>query len=408
MEKLFPTQQRTAEVILRKIEEASSPKVLFLEGLSGMGKDYVNSSIKDRLKSIGGIFLPEYTFNWNFDPDEVRSKLEGTSGAVVAVTPYEHNEARKKMTEGLPDIGLEEVVLRGLGLDEARALVASRIDDLGNRRELIASHSLGIPLLAESLMIDKNISPEEITTASALYLTRAYWVQKEHELTRDETIARHLSFEPPAEVYGLLKDWAQRLTPETYKDVDLVLSRMAKNKVELESPFLVASQSREMYSETPEGDGRCEVDFYVPHLTADQKEEIMVELGSRDGFHGGRRNRLGAFGVTYRKTNLGTNGRLVHTTEYERTATELMQELQANHETGKYPIRAEGEQSLFLMAAAHSGMPGNPFRWGWLMESMLQQKGLPYAVKNYLTSQEYYFDPKSSEIQFAEFSESSL
>jgi hypothetical protein len=111
------------------------------------------------------------------------------------------------------------------------------------------------------------------------------------------------------------------------------------------------------------------------------------------------------FGADYRKVSFWHKDAAGNTDITEREypwlegKTENYMRAYREGKLGLQPIQSSELISFFIHAHEHHGMSYHPAAIGWMTESLLQQRGIPYFVNNDTHDSSYTFNPETKHIE---------
>lgn len=409
---LTPTQAEAGRVLLDYVQRAQGNTLIILEGVSGVGKTSVIQGVKDAVVLNGGTVIEESDIRYN------RPVSGNTLVTTSTLTESFFGDAVEDVAgKRFPGIKTIKHVLPGMNEEEATAF-ASRVhsDSSSLSPEEIARYSLGVPLLAEQMSLPG-------MTQDAAELIGARFLVLNFRGKRDqfqEALKKYLRIDVPSVVLAKIKDVTGWEQTDVYQDLFEVLSRRKElegRDVIEESPLFTAQDSKGIYDAmlANEGDNNPELGIFAPQLSSADIAAIQRAFGfeywspTEGEYRYDNSSRSRMFGSSWRKVVIWhRDARGGEFQEYSEGAylNEMMPTVQTDFEEGQIglPTREGNNPGSFAIHAHdHSGLVHNPVKIGWQVETMLQQRGIPYFVQNELYGQNYVFDPKAGRINFVQY-----
>lgn len=412
-ETLPPTQANLIQAIRNSLVENPN-NIVVVEGLSGVGKSTVIDCLINADQGITYL-----------DPTEIRHNEAEypTEGSIITddtATNYKSEPIEDLLQTQNTQRPIQKFVLRGLTFDEIEEYIQNHTLQEPSHMsfEQIARYSMGIPLLANQL-IDNNLTPEQAQKVVANYIVYSIGkVSKTEKLT--QFAAQYLQMEIPEEVISLLYEIATtRQSRFIYQDLHNVLAKQAELNAQgliEESPLFIATQSEIIYDQmlrNAEKDfAKASIDIYVPNLTAADLERIQNAFGynSLDELdEQSQATRAKMFMANYRKTFFWHQDELGQQFRDPHGGSRLKRQVlncQTFYNNGQMQIPNSGINpttgSFFIHAHEHENMTFHPAQIGWMVESLLQQRGIAYFVNNETYGRQYVYNPQSQQIEFIE------
>lgn len=421
---LFPSQEQAKQKLLASLGNESC--FFILCGLSGTGKSTVVRSAADEIERLGGVIV---------EPESItKDKLANTEGArhiVTTALPRELHRIKPHIKKRFPGHDMSVSFLLGLTKQEIIKIVNSlpETESASLTKPEITELSMGIPLLAEKLTLqdlDKSaavkVAAGYLTTASG-YLIDPNWLGpragQPGKWTRKakrylENVGRNLLRMPiPKEVQAAFVDAVTDYQPSSLYDC-LHQSLQARKEIarefgaQEESPLFVAPESLQIYDQMLQSNDRPAIDIIVPNLFPSDLKSLHQAFGyAQDGEYQRPRARRAKMFPDLRFRKVEFWHRNPDGTEHEFTMSRGAAEeidrakaLLADFEKGKLPIAPIRNRASFIAHAHdHSNMPLNPALFGWALESLLQQRGIPYFAISETLESPYFFDPEKGHIE---------
>ncbi len=369
-----------------------SPDVLIvIEGPSGVGK----STLVDYLEAKGelnGALILDPDVLTNTERAAERKELASSPGKrIVTMVPGEHiNYHKLCREEGIlnPLEAKESIInVKGMDLEETRnyaGWVASQSGAPQMGLEDVARYSLGVAGLVKQLIaarIEKRHAPQ----IAAQYLSSI--AQNPFEL--GHLPEKYLQCDIPEDV---MDSFHLRERSGIYWGLRNVLERrqeLLDKELEEETPLFKCSDTVDIYSRAERAASRVMV--YAPALTESQFKKVMTALafsehdgGFKPAGDESQRMRMFSGGFGKRKVmgidSAGSYFDAAWDTSKRNDLISNAGRLNSIIETGQVAPLRKGERSVLAEAWAHSP-GGNPITFGWMMESLLQQIGVPYMTE---------------------------
>lgn len=398
---LTQRQKQLADSIVDNFSVAKSRKLVLLTGYSGVGKTLLAEHIQETNPDLDisvsqkeDLLLKTYTSGWNshflvttkpplFEDDSVLTKIiqEATVNGL---------EIETVILEGMTDVELRSLLGRGYIGKEAA------LD-----RELIIKYSLGVPSLARMLSVD-GLSEELAVSIAARYLGQN---------TRDVSqMNKYLNMEVPSEVLDeVLRIDSTPSVRRIYDGLSYSLAkwaRLADSGIFHEPPVFIAPESVQIYDLMLNSNQSPNIDIFVPDLTDIDFERISKVIGidATNSGIGSRESRSHMFQMEWRKVSIWERNSVGHTgvkdNEHYEVVSTVEKYIQA-HQQGKLGIAGQPVRGsdFWIHAHAHWGEQ-NQIQVGYMVETLLQQLGVAYFVRNKMIDRDYRYDPVSKRIVF--------
>jgi len=405
---LTPTQIALGNSMMSALDNltTSGQRGLFVvNGLSGVGKTVVLEGISPiATQKQAHVILSDSPC---YDMEKLQE--EGFQGSIFVA---ETNERMRSISEIASKAGLPMMVFTLPGMDEKEA--GDYLETLsisGNRvltPDQIITYSLGIPLLMQE------IATPGITEAMAARIAAKYLQMCLPQAWRPEVLreaqGKYLNIVPNEKVLHALNELAGLGKDQIYDDLYMVMTRreeIAKRTgIVEESPLFVAPESEAIYNamlQKKRDSDTARIEIFVPGLGKVDFNRIKQALGHQYGGYYDQGDRVDMFLANFRKVNMwfreGRQGQAEVYIPADKLWVANAEEHERALKAGKYPfLKSSGENIFFIHTHDHEGMICNPARIGWMMESLLQQRGIPYLVDNYTLNQEYYYEPAQKRI----------
>ncbi|MBI5389673.1 hypothetical protein HZB01_04830 [Candidatus Woesearchaeota archaeon] len=383
---LTSSQERAlSEIEQILLETPTVPTLIVLQGLSGVGKTTLERRVLETHPELHAV-----------DFNDFRVKLPSENGySLTTLIPGEEDYSLNKWNGGT-----KTVLVMGMTLKEATAY-AQRSGAQEKDQEWIAQKSLGIPLLIEQI-VQHHLTPGEATTLAVSNLLKSFGLRTEAL----ETYARNpLLLKPFLEILpdrqcsnALLGGYALKDNPLT-ANMTLVLRNYAalraRNPSE-PSPLLVAKKSYDIYQALAERMGAA-FEIYAA-VTQEQYAQIKQSLRlppDANAFDEVARCRL--FNVFPRKSMyfLSCEGEETLQADFERGDNPKVAS-GMNYFKKEHALTSSSGGEFYFAQDDHGGLSSH-LKTSWMVESLLQQLGIPYTVAYRIGSQPhstYTFSPE--------------
>ena len=399
-------QDHAAKSVVEKLKQTEGTKLLvLLEGLSGVGKDFVANSIKQEVDSVGGQVVGlERVRYYHKEFDNYEGHL------VTTATPYEAQEVREKAEEDFPGRQIITITVPGMTQAEIGDYIDTlpEIDQATLSREDLVKYSLGVPYLAQQLAFP-GIDAEMAPAIAGIYFYHNIRGSFKPEI-RQAAAEQYLNVPLPEEVVQAIEEATSGYTIRTiydrlYSVLDRQKSLREKQGVIHESPLFIAPESRAIYDSMLGSDKHTSIDIVVPELTHQELEQIKQALGLTSGKQDQYApSRMKVFGATARKVSLwfkDDDQEFFDENEYYGGERKIAGYMDA-HKLGNLSLKPRKNTttaSFFAHSHEHHDMVDNPTMLGWAVESLLQRLGIPYFVNNYLYGKAYTYNPDTKHIE---------
>lgn len=425
---LTETQRQAHGALTEAVATAPQGTVIYLEGLRGTGKSLVINAAQPELRTARAKVKEEFGGDLRLTkPGAALDKM--LDGIIVAFgSPIDRWALEEYLGKNYPNTRLVSQILPGMALPESVNFVeASQTTPMKNMtNEDVARSALGVPLLIEQLTSDSGLTSEAATRIAGTHLGKDL-MPVYHEDGIDEASGRYLQIPPSVAILDAAKEysfWSRG--NHIYHTAGEVLERMKKLRTEgvaEESPFFVAPESVEIYNRMLKaGRAHAAVEIFAPILPEADLRRAAQALGVSEFLEGGwgpnisyadrEATRVKMFGQIamsgYRKTAIwlkeADGEEHVIQTENEH-ANQSAQAAEKRFLSGKLPIaptRARNAK-LYVHKHMHPEEVGEVAIFGWMVESMLQQREIPYLVHNATLNQTYAYRPETQKIEYSEF-----
>ncbi len=360
-----------------------------------------------------------------FSPSNPTGKLG--ERVIIAATPLEYKRLMQDFK--LTDINTRMTIMKSMPHDEALSYVRFHRAKRGALSdETVATLSLGIPLIADRLLADDQLTEDFAALIAANHIVQTLPLVKEDHSIVDAYLASPLpqlvidKFPEVSYGWGEISSIYQNLGIV----IDSIRERSNKLRVPYISPLFLAPESVDIYNEILKGiEGRDPSLYFVFALPDEDFLRVVHTLGL--GYiHGSYREdsdwigasfmfntplqerRLAAFGAEQRKVGIW----FFRPRDKKPTAIpiETFHVMSIMNGDGYWEQNDEGQfleelsstgLSYFVIRAYdHFELKGNPLLVGWALESLFQQMGVGYKVVNQFIQKEYVYDPQQNRITF--------
>ncbi|MEK6942747.1 MAG: hypothetical protein AABX00_01650 [Nanoarchaeota archaeon] len=399
------SQTETAQRILQTLAQASEPTLIIVEGISGVGKSAVLDSVKREIKSAKGRILESYELQHYWLDSDAISLLKSSKHLIKTCTPYESESLLKKLEEHRGHRQISTIILPGMDLGEIGVYLEPRANQAQMDINELANHSLGVPLLADMLLMNSR-DPKDAAIIAGNHLSCNFGPELTGKIGANMAyLANYLKIPPT-------KDVLQAATNGNsfggvYHSLDQILARqleLRQRGMNEESPLFTAPESVKIYdSKLGRYDG-SNIHIFAPIQNADDLTRVQeaFELYRQNG----RERRFRMFGAMWRKTGMAlTEGDSVHSNESEcQDIEKTSQKYESAYNGGQLPLKTEDSSvgSLFVESWDHEGQGSHPKRIAWMVESLLQQRGISYLVNIPHINVAYKFDAKTNSVTILE------
>jgi hypothetical protein len=410
---LTPTVEQTA---LQVIEQAKLPsQLIVVEGLSGVGKTALANHITPKIEAAGGLVVSQQQIE--------QKTVEGdtTEGpVVVTITMTTAKGSNRRSLHGsisdlFPGREVNDLILPGMPDHETGDFVA-KLPKGSLEPELIAYYSMGVPLLAQRF--SQASSTDQIERAGMTYIRQAtkYNVQAvRHIAASFLQMPVPTEFMPGASTVG-------RQIYQSLQQAERVRAKLDKQGAIEESSLFVAPESERVYNAMLQSeDGMSEIEIFIPGMSVEDFARVQQALGwdsSRKTYDEEKGPCVGDYrqdksprakmfeayfrklsfwhktpdGTEYQMNNEFGNGRI-------SAVIESYQEALASGQLGLSGEPQGNNSGMWLHSHEHNGMPEHTARFGWMVESLLQQRGIAYFVNNETSDMSYAYLPEEQRLQ---------
>ncbi|MFA6446574.1 MAG: hypothetical protein WCW14_05000 [Candidatus Paceibacterota bacterium] len=407
---LTSTQRAAADLVFEAFEADKKQNIIVaLNGFDGIGKSTVEEQIKDKLSFTKVACIP-FNETWKIRDNHLHKCFVTTAGNEMA-------SLKDIAKENLQKHQIIEVTLPAMNREEITKYIKDmKSPNNGNlTSDQLIEFSMGIPILVQQLL-SPGMDEETASLISAGYLREKAVVYGTGINSLDDVCSKYLQIRPSNKIlesFGKLVGSHNLFQQKLFYIYQKMLEHTSGGIME-ESPKFVCPESNDIYQKifSSRKDVDAWIDIFVPNLNDQDLQRLNQAVGmDYPGSYGTytsseQTSRMSIFGAGYRKVNiwqkLGTGEVISDESDpywsgsvamYAKNYIERFQK-----ETDI--LKLDNNLSSFLIHShEHSGMIGNPMLVGWLMESMLQQKGIPYFVNNRTYGAEYVYLPQEQKIR---------
>jgi hypothetical protein len=404
---LTSTQNTAYQAILSSLENNHEGNNLtVLKGLSGVGKNVVLNQV-ERTFIYNDTQIVDADKSKYLPPGELFNSAHKllTSSTLVRFSYSESIE--QYVAKNYPRANVIPIILKGMNREETTTFVDNipNITQTGLTKDQVIEYSLGIPLLVEQLAMPG--VTESIAKKIVLrYLLNSFQydqIEKEAKNYLQMPIPRTLfDFSEPLGLRGL---GSERIYGDLL-DVLNIQRVLRKKGIIEESPLFVDPQCEEIYDQMLNSKGISQLEIFIPNLTVEEFNQIQQSLGycewgRYEAFHGTRSNM---FHAEYRKVSFlytdPSGQKEVRANEFD------VIEYQVKGYWNKYQkgelglaVESNGPISFFAHSHEHNGLQRTPALLGWMLETFLQHKNIPYFVSNLSAGKSYFYKPEQRQIE---------
>lgn len=409
-QELTPTVEQTAQQVFGLAKAPS--QLIIVEGLSGVGKTALVNRVTPEIEASNGLVIGQEQVRY----EEAEPDTTDRSVVVTATITREFNRGgfHYDVRHMFPEREVSEIILPGMPADETESFVA-KLPRGEIEPDLVAYYSMGVPLLARRFM--QADSADSIERRGIEYVRQATDYN-----TRDvRDLAKFLQMAVPVEFMPGSSTAPNKQIYFYLDEAEKERAKLSRQDIFEESPVFVAPESERIYNAMLQNEnGISEIEIYIPQMSAEDFARIQQALGW-DSYHdfftehgqqtGDYRQELSPrarmFHADYRKFSYWQ--RPPGSGEYEldnefgngtiSATVESYQELTESGQLGLQVDVDEAQPSMWLHSHEHNGMPGHTARFGWMVESLLQQRGIAYFVNNETCDASYAYLPDQRRLQ---------
>lgn len=396
-------QREAAQAVVAAFEAGEGRKtIVSLQGFSGVGKTTLARHIRNAnpLLNIHVVARKDLIYD-SKGSNHTHARILTSSKPPLSVLD-EEMEKRLDKTSSVHGFTREIVTIKGMTEDEMADFLDRRhLDSAGVLpRRTIIKYSLGVPSLA--MMLCRHGLTEDM----AVSISGGYLAQN---VGRATDITKYLAYQQIArevtEKAKQLRDFGSR--KEVYDDLASTMQRqqeLAGNGVRHEDPFFIAPESKAIYDEMLQKlHGMSGIDIFVPQLSDEVYGHIISVVGV-EAVSGSenRQSRSKMFPMEWRKVSIwqqASSGRIEFVDDEYYGVEEAARNFQRAYKSGRLglPANLDRNNAFWLHAHAHRGEI-NPAIVGYMVETLLQQRGVSYFVNNETLRRSYWYDSSEKHI----------
>ena len=399
---LTSSQKFAISSVIDILQASSAQKIIVIRSLPGMGKSTLLNRIIPVVEALDGLIVEPGPYGYR------RTALPqpGVNKHIVCTETIgdRMSDIRDTITPDSVD-DIVTIELAGMDEKETREFVSKKIETSKSELtdEELITYSMGIPLLVDQLSISG------ITSDIAIKIVLGYLRGLSDIATIEnieDKIAPHIMMPIPENIREIIEResfFSNKFS--IYDDLQFALKKqqeLADRKKIEESPLFVAPESEQIYNAMFESDNGASIDILVPELTRVQLLEIRESLGYYDYRES---PRLKMFpNAEFRKVSfwhrdLGRDHFDENELSYLKTYVANYLKVYVRNELGLSPATTQPQTGFFVHAHAHHEETYRIANIGWLMESLLQQKGIAYFVNNLTYGGSYIYDPEQRHVE---------
>lgn len=266
----------------------------------------------------------------------------------------------------------------------------------------IATYSLGVPVLAKRMMLP-GLTEDMLAQLSASYLQDIADGPLDPEQAK--TLMYHLSEPLPAKTLDLL--YRPKNRTDIYNNMlSMIINRenLAAKGICEEAPIFIAPESTKYYEQMLRDATGFSIDIIVPRLSPDDFNRIAQAFGNENNVYtinSATRKNLIPFNYTntvfWHRDQAGRDRPLER---YEENAMNGAFKLLREHLTQRTDSFVEGNlSSLVMHTQGNLETMKNCVFISFALETLLQQKGIPYIVNNGMIKKQYAFRPDTGHME---------
>ncbi len=438
MEKLTEGQNLATATALNALNTSTEKRVVFLEGLSEGAISQVVDGLKSQVGSKNAVIDDFLEGSLSYSCGRERSEKNLKKGHVVTSgSPRQLELLGQSLSRSYPENKLVACVVKGMtmpeSIDYVRALRGSRTTTLTD--EQLAAYSLGVSEIAQMLIADPNITEDLAARIAGVQFGHDALNTERYHNNPAQAVDYYLSFSPPVSVIANAQEARGWRDNHIYDRLGRVLKHsfdLQTQGIQEDSPLFVVPESVEIYNEMIKKDrDYSRIQIFVPEIPAQDFPALsrafgldaarnpseyagnpytLKAVGGFGGIGGYREGtRVRMFDDNERKvdvwfkepngqTHLEDANEGMHSDE---TAREYMQQFRRNG----FPLKSRyGSEQIgaFYLQTYENGTSINANR-GWMVESLLQRRGLPYFVSYFALRSNYIYNPDNQTLHSTSF-----
>lgn len=422
---LTSAQQQAADEINQACVHnyRDQPHIIVVQGFSGVGKSFVVKSVRDELQQQGHIvLLPEQV---RFPQEAVRY-LNHAGHIVVAAGFHDADEIAGVLMAvadppayGIYDVDWDHIFKRtihyvdvkGMTTEEMYAYARSRTSRSLDLDALVEC-SVGLPGLADELMDIAHLNAATARRLSALHLHNNLARRDNH----DGYFGRFLNIQPTPDIRAIFDNdfkGSRHKNAHIYDRLPQFREHYAMAQLE-EGVTFVAPESIGVYTASLDKHP-SQIEMYIPSLNDTDFDAVAAVMGftraGKENYAFERKPpRWCLFGVTHKELCIygRTNAQEFGLAEGNKIEDMYLRRWRMNAETYKRAIETgtlpfperSGEAMFMVTVNDHGAVNNQPMNLGWMLESFLQQRGIPYIAHNGMCHQWYVFNSAQKKLEF--------
>ena len=387
---LHSGQQQALEQILEITKSPGEVATLIpLTGLSGVGKDTLWRSVRTKVKKKRFIDIDHLLDS----PQHHNSK----PGFVFTTSTLEEVGRLNWDRDIFP------VIVKGMNVVEIADYLAKFEDQFGSyTQNQLIEHSLGIPLLAQIIMQNQNLSSRELALVTGSHLRHCL----DHRsinllLEKPENWVDYLSVPVSSSIREAFENAGRDEYSNKYGQTDLpdLLEKRAELqktwRITLEKPFFICPASSIVYATMWKTSSfYSDLDLFAPNLSPAEIQKIQAELFASPGQDKGFRYQM--MGSPTRKIALALADEkdLLQWYFGERVSPEDIKSYQQAHQEGGFPLSVDSQNkgSFYFHAHEHAKLKYLQLALGMATENLLQNLGISYVVDYRIIEKAFCYD----------------
>ncbi len=407
-QELTSAQMRVFTSILSSLHSARKKQVIVIEGLRGIGKSFLLARLEGEISGKASIVdCQNVYYRW----ERMRQSPIHIITTHTIGQHYSDETLYERIGKRYQEWDFRVFPLAGMSFQEAMSYAEIlRGKTRGSLSlENTVAYSLGIPFLLSHL-VREGMTEDIAAEVLARYLHESFRSGCALPAFKSEVRA-YTKIEIPE--YALMK--IRRIgeefqTCKIYSELFYLFRRQEESDTgsgDDESPLFVAPESEAIYDEMLRDGSTAFIDILAPHIAQADFMRILQTFGcyGKEDFSLIQSSaQVQRFGAEIRKVVFWyrNEGGGVWACESEYAATRPVQWLLAFTEkiADQYPfLRTEGKACFYFHKHEHRGMTYASAIFGWMVESFLQQRGIPYMCRNITYGAIYAYNPQQRRIE---------